>query len=159
MSPVPWRKSQARHLLEQDLLNDVILINNYEMGPAEVYGQRPEFAEHSYTSFPRRLQALRDQCAIQLNRRQDDITAFENDAQFRARIIQQRDALPLSRWEGSDAERLLKVDITNNLHEQLLPKELHASRNENQQFSLRVFRGHIHQEVKRRKFISSFYGQ
>jgi hypothetical protein len=116
MSPVPWRKSRARNLLEQDLLNDSIPINNDEMTSAEVYGERPEFAEHSFNAFPRRLQALRDQCAIQLNRRQDDIAAFENDARFRERMMQQYTALPVRRWEGSDVERLLKVDITHNLH-------------------------------------------
>ena len=42
-------------------------------------------------------------------------------------MIEQHAALLVSRWEGFDAEQLLKVDITKNLHTQLVPKELYAS--------------------------------
>ena len=60
------------------------------------------------------------------------------------------------RWEGSDAECFLKSDITNNNHVDTTPQQLHASRSEYQVFEVKVFRGHIHQEMKRRNFFQVF---
>ena len=152
-----WRSSVVRRLLEQDLLSGAIPLTNAEMPPLEVYNFRPEFAQIPYDSFPRRLKALRVQCGAKLNRSTVDAAAYNNDRRFdyQATFV----ALGLPRWDGSDAERLLKIDITNALHEQMAPKELYISRNEYQVFTLKVFRGHIHQEVKRRKFITGFYGR
>jgi hypothetical protein len=63
------------------------------------------------------------------------------------------------RWAGSAAERLLKNDITDGQHLLMKPQTLYQSRLEYQQFNLTTFRGHIYQEIKRRKFITSYYGR
>jgi hypothetical protein len=153
-----WRNSGARQLLEQDILSGAIPLTNAEMSARAVHSLRPEFAQLPYDSFPRRLQALRDLCKAKMDRGISDADAYHSD---RTRFDQQPTfaAFGLPRWEGSDAQTLLKLDVTHGLHLRMTPKKLHESQREYQVFSLTTFRGHIHQEVKRRKFIASFYGR
>lgn len=154
----PWRSSVARQLMEQDILSGAIPLTNAEMSPRAVHSLRPEFAQLPYDSFSRRLKALRALCKAKMDRGISDAAAYHSD---RTRFDQQPTfaALGLPRWENSDAQTLLKHDITHGLHLRMTPKQLHESRPEYQVFSLTTFRGHIYQEVKRRKFISSFYGR
>jgi len=51
------------------------------------------------------------------------------------------------RWDGSDAQRLLKLDMNYGKHNHMQPSVLHKSQQENQKFPLKVFRDHIHQEI------------
>jgi hypothetical protein len=154
----PWDANNiARQLLEQDIMNGIIPLANAEMSARVVHGLRPEFSQLPFDSFPRRLRGMRAICKATLDRGKSDAAAFENDRQFAQRPTFA--ALGLPRWEGSDAQQLLKTDITEGLHLQMTPLALYGTREEYKVFALTVFRGHIHQEVKRRKFISSFYGR
>ena len=55
-------------------------------------------------------------------------------------------------WDGSDAQRLLKEDMTAGKHLKYdTPSEFRDSRPEYQTYNKKVFRGHIHQEVRLRK--------
>jgi hypothetical protein len=54
-------------------------------------------------------------------------------------------------WYGSDAERLLKADVSAKIHETMAPQQLHRTRTEYQIYPLEVFRKHIHQEVRLQK--------
>ena len=54
-------------------------------------------------------------------------------------------------WDGSEAQRLLKLDVDDGTHERLLPRELHQARVEYQAYPLDVFRKHIHQETRSRR--------
>jgi hypothetical protein len=55
-------------------------------------------------------------------------------------------------WAGSDAARLLKIDVDNG-HLTMTPRELYAldDRPEYRIWPLKVFRKHIHHEVRSRK--------
>ena len=55
------------------------------------------------------------------------------------------------RWDGSDAQRLLKIDVTDGKHLEQPPREFRKTRPEYMLFDLDVFRDHIYQEVKSRK--------
>jgi hypothetical protein len=149
-----WRCSEARRLLEQDLRSGVIPLDGHEMSVEECYTQRPEFSDFPFESFPRRLQALRKQCAAKNNRSVADTTAFAHD---HALLVARRQGGDVLRWDGSEAERLLKLDIANGLHLNLTPKNFYQFRAEYQVHSLKVVRGHIHQELKRLKFVKSYY--
>ena len=64
----------------------------------------------------------------------------------------------LNAWEGSEAERFLRQDMDENKHKTIKPKALWKSQKvycEN--YPLDVFRRHIDQEERRRKYI--FYLQ
>ena len=60
------------------------------------------------------------------------------------------------RWEGSEAERLLRLDMDEGKHEAMAPRLLYAERREYREFPLHVFRGHIHQEKRTRKFLRQY---
>jgi hypothetical protein len=123
-----------------------------------VYAQHPEFTDFPFEPFGRRLQALRKQCAIKHSRGEAGAAAMAHDRQFVGELRVGRGAA-LLRWGRSDAERFLRLDIANGLHQDLMPQILYQSRVEYQVFSRKVFRGHIHQEVKRCKFLTGYYRQ
>ena len=61
--------------------------------------------------------------------------------------IKDKDIRGEPRWEGSQAQALLKEDVANKIHENMEPKELRqmAGREAYQQFSLTKFRKHLDQ--------------
>jgi hypothetical protein len=63
----------------------------------------------------------------------------------------------LLRWEASEAEEMLKLDVSNQLHEWMTPKELYHSQAVYQQYTPKKFCGRNYQKVKRRKFIRHYY--
>jgi hypothetical protein len=86
------------------------------------------------------------------------VAALAHDRQLRPQATHASNGVP--RWEGSDAERLLKEDITAGLHTQMAPRVLFRTRAEYYEvFTLDQFRGHIAQEVELRKFKTSYYGR
>lgn len=152
-----WLTSATRALLENDIKKGTIPMTKAEMSDQQVYNLRPEYLLLPFDSFPRRLKALRQQHQERIDRGRNDAAAYENDRRFDHRPTLM--ALGLPRWEGSNAERYLKIDITAELHLHMTPEALRATRDDYMLFGKTVFRGHIHQEVKRRKFIKSFYGK
>jgi hypothetical protein len=55
------------------------------------------------------------------------------------------------RWDGSDAQRLLRHDIDKKRNEEYTPSQLRDKRPEYQAFPLKVFRDHIQQELRSRR--------
>jgi hypothetical protein len=55
------------------------------------------------------------------------------------------------RFGGSEAERLLKLDVSNGEHKKMKPKELKLTRPEYEPFPPCVFAKHIHQELRERR--------
>ena len=53
-------------------------------------------------------------------------------------------------FQGSEAERLLQLDMDLGKHDRFKPKELYSQREEYQEWPLTVFRNHIHQEIRKR---------
>lgn len=154
--PKKWGQSKAKQLLQRDLATGSIPLSGHLMNARQVYDSRPEYAMFPFDLFPRRLSALRTEAKAQNNRRNLDSQAYAHDRQLFPHPTHSTNGTP--RWEGSEAERLLKLDITADLYPQHTPQEMYQSRRQYQDFSLEVFRGHIHQEIKRRKFVKSFYG-
>jgi len=52
------------------------------------------------------------------------------------------------RWQGSEAEALLKIEIDDGEHMKMKPEELHKTRKEYEDFLLTVFRKHIYQAIR-----------
>ena len=155
---VTWNKSEARRLLERDLATGAIPVCGREMGTRLVYASRPEYATYTLELFTRRLASMRKTAKGQNARRVNDVAAHAHDLALRPQATHNINGVP--RWEGSNAERLLKEDITAGLHTQMAPKMLFKTRVEYYQcFTLEKFRGHIAQEVKLRKFRTSYYGR
>jgi hypothetical protein len=122
------------------------------MGPQEVYLQRTEFTEFAYNNFRSNLRYLRKD--IISTRAQDvsDSTALANDRRIHPKKALNHRGEP--RWEGSEAERLLRLDMDEEKHRTLKPRELYMTRQQyHDNYPLKVFRGHIDQEERRRKYI------
>ena len=59
------------------------------------------------------------------------------------------------RWDGSKAQRLLRLDMDEGKHKNTKPMELFNSRPEYyEKYELKVFRGHICQEQRKRKLVA-----
>ena len=56
-----------------------------------------------------------------------------------------------NRWDGSEAQALLKQDIDNEFHLWFCPKELYLSREEYKKFDFEVFGPHVYQEIRSKK--------
>jgi len=56
-------------------------------------------------------------------------------------------------WEGSDAQKQLKKDMAVGKHKEMLPEQLHNSSRNYDLFPLKVFRDHICQETRTKKFL------
>jgi hypothetical protein len=117
-----------------------------------VYQQRPEFAQYPYEQFRDRLRELRKKNTKKQNHASFDSKALAHDRRIYPKKEANEKGEP--RWEGSDAERLLKLDFDNGKHINVNPKDLYASQKEYKEFSLEVFRKHVCQEEKTRKFIA-----
>ena len=154
---VAWNNSTAKALLQKDLAMEIIPLDGRTMGAQAVYASRPEYSAFPFEFFKRRLSTLRREAKSQNVRRADDVAAYARDRLLFPQPLY--DAKGNLRWEGSAAENHLKLDIANGLHQQMRPRELHQTRAEYQAFDANIFRDHIYQEVKRRKFMSSFYGR
>ena len=59
-------------------------------------------------------------------RRASDTAALTHDRQLRPQATYNTNGVP--RWEGSDAERWLKEDIINGLHNEMAPQALYKTR-------------------------------
>jgi len=151
-----WQHCYARELLVRDLLSGAIPIDSESMKPSDAYLQRPEYVESDpeYRLFSSRLRALRKQLTERHDLAAADSAALAHDRQIHPKKTHNYRGEP--RWEGSEAERLLREDMDEGKHETMKPMKLYQSRPEYKQhcFTVDVFRGHIHQEVRHRKFMN-----
>ena len=148
-----WATSKAKMLLEKDLLSGSIPLDAADMEPREVYLQRPEFSEIEYTKFRTNLNSLRKSHREAQSLADSDLAALQHDLVLHP--IKQTNHRGEPRWEGSDAQRLLRLDMDEGMHYLMgKPQYLWSTRPEYKAYSKTVFRGHIDQEERLRKFIN-----
>lgn len=142
-----WRKSEAKKLLAQDIIDGTI---PEDMDWKDVFQWRPEYTLSNYRLFKSRLDGLRNQISAAKKRAKRDEKALSVDRKlYPACLHDDQGAL---RWDGSAAQSWLKNDVAENKHKEMKPSELYLERPCYQAFSLDVFRGHIHQEVRLQKY-------
>jgi len=120
------------------------------LDPQTAYWQHPEFAKYEYKQFRDRLNDYRKKI-----REKKKTASFEAEALARDRLMHPKpthDSRGEPRWEGSEAERLLKIDVAGGKHKDMEPKDLRETSGEYKKFSLTVFRKHIYQAIETRKF-------
>ncbi len=151
-----WRNSSAKRLLEKDLINGDIPINSADgMEPEVVYLQRPEFADFELAHFKARLRDLRRLIKDKRDTSASDSAALARDRQIYPKAAYNHRGEP--RWEASEAERLLRLDMDVGKHTTMTPFDLYCSRSEySDNYPLTVFRKHIDQEERRRKMLSYY---
>jgi len=150
-----WKNCAGKRLLEQDLREGRIPLDSERMKPAVAFERRPEFAfpneEDGKRLFAGRLQRLREKIQHKNDTSSAQSAALEEDRTKHPAPSHNHRGEP--RWKGSAAEAFLKSDMDENKHNLMTPRDLHHSRPEYRQIPLRVFRNHIYQEEKLRKFI------
>ena len=151
-----WFQIKANKILHELLVDGTIPLNAEEMGPREVYQYDPEFSKWPYENFRTNLNNLRIKA-----RNQDDIAEADHAALLRDCThypILTHNAAGVLRWEGSEAEAMMKLDVRRYLDCGATHKEIFASRALYASYGLKRVRGHIHQEIKRLKLNKSHYG-
>jgi hypothetical protein len=151
--PPAWRNSKAKKLLEEDIKHGRIPLD-HNMDPHHVYLQRPEFAEFEYARFRARLRDLRTVIIDKVDCAASDSAALAHDRQTACYPKPTHNHQGKLRWEGGEAERLLHLDMDDNKHNRMKPEMLHITRGEYQHYPITVFRNHIDQEVRARKFLA-----
>ena len=140
----PWQYSDAKKLLTKDILDKKI----DGLTSKEVFALRPEFQHYKYKNFYTNLRNLRSSLAELQGFADEDAAALAHDTKLNLLVNNNK---PYPRWQGTDAERLLKQDLDNGRHENMAPRELKASRPEYKPYPGKVFLDHIHQELRSRK--------
>jgi len=148
-----WQHHPVRELLFNALINREIPTDHKLMGPNDVWNKYCDndiFEGMEYdATFKRWLLALRKQVKEGKDRADQDLKSFN---------IAKKNHPPPPRnhrdepqWSGSEAQRLLKMDMDNKRHFDLKPEQLWESRPEHGEFFLSTFRDHVWQEHKTRK--------
>mmetsp|Transcript_26735 Transcript_26735/g.62789 ORF Transcript_26735/g.62789 Transcript_26735/m.62789 type:complete len:158 (-) Transcript_26735:10-483(-) len=117
------------------------------MKPADVWAMQPEFVEVKYENFRNNFARMKRTIKEHKNRAEIDEAGFLHDISL----------YPLAKdsdgayWDGSEAQRLLKIDIERKRNEWMKPEYLQLSRPDYQEFELKKFRGHLHQELRSKR--------
>jgi hypothetical protein len=147
-----WSSSEAKKLLEDDLLAGKIPLDNSKMPTRVVYGLHPQFLEFPFNNFSQNLRNLRERIKGEKGRAEFDSAALACDLEHHRKPVV---AMGPPSWHKSHAQQLLRQDMDNKLHTANKPEQFYATRPEYGVFSLEVFRKHIDQEVRRRKFLKT----
>lgn len=113
------------------------------MRPKDVWELKPEFKAVEYARFRDNFARLKRSIRDHRARAVRDEQRFQHDKRLYT-LAKDLEGY----WEGSEAQKLLKMDIERKRHTRMAPKLLWKSRPEYQKFSSDKFRGHIHQELR-----------
>ena len=114
------------------------------MTPDQVIALRPGiYNKVPKTNFVANWRALKKRIETDKDRAVKDDERYEHDT---AIYLLAKD-LPWE-WHGSDAERLLKVNVAKKRHLKYSPSLLYLKRPEYKKCDYEIFRKHIHQEAR-----------
>ena len=152
---VPWLCHPLRAFLLEKIKDGKTPADYKQMKPREVW---ETFCDNDVfegfecdAAFTRRLLSLRKLVAEGKKRADKDLAAFQVAKQNHPPPARNHRNEP--QWNGSEAQRLLKKDIDDDVHKVLWPEDQHKSKPAHQEFSLDAFRDHMHQEVQTRKYL------
>ena len=102
--------------------------------------------------FAGRLAKLREQ--IVASNARSDMDKLAYDRYMKNHPVETMTARGYPEWEGSDAQRLCRQDIDDGTIGNFdRPLKFHASRDEYKLFPLKVFRDHIYQIIRTKKYM------
>jgi hypothetical protein len=156
IQPPKWETSEAKELLEKDLLSGRISLQTTRAWtPKIIYNlpDRPQFRLYVYKIFRSNLLTLRNRIKAEKKAADTASLALTHDRVIYplGAVNDQQGGAP--RWAGSLAQTWLNADIEEGKHETMKPNQLRQTRLEYMIFEKDIFRKHIHQEVKTRKWL------
>ena len=153
----PWQFSKAQQILKLDIKEGLItldrfdaLTNPHATKAEEAYKMRPEFQKYSLDKFEEYLESMRVSIEKSKSRAIRDNNAVMQFREIHPKPPKNHRGEP--RWEGSNAEELLKASMDEGNHKKMKPKELRKTKPEFQQYNPKTFSSHIEQEIRARKF-------
>ena len=148
---VPWQHSEAKKVLTNDIIDGKV---SADLTWRQVFAMREELYAQYKKNFATNLRNLQKSLKSLQDRADEDQAAVLHDLEAFPRSTV--NARGHRRFDGSEAQRLLKHTFDNGEDEGLLPKEIWLTRLEYQEFPLKVFRDHVSQE-RRRRYAKSFW--
>ncbi len=144
-----WAKSKTKAILESMIIKGEIPEEDWP--PASVYELKDEFKKTHYKrQFVSGLRRLRKEIKMRKVRVNFDRQAIDHDRRLYPAAAITQQGFP--RWPGSEAQRLMKQDVDNEVYWNITPKQLYDSRPEYyRDFELTQIREHLYQEVRSRK--------
>ena len=142
--PTKWEI--AKPILEKAYLDGEV---TDDMKRSVVWGMKPEFKAVPINNFGTNWNLMKKNISSLKRRAAEDAADLKHD----------RDIFPIQeegRWDGSEAQALLKMDVKDDFHLHFSPVELWSSRSEYQEFPIEIFSPHVHQE-KRAKLESNYW--
>jgi len=162
---IDWDNSAAKAFLK-DSFEDGLIPMDYNEGLKPLRASKKIWDEYCAghkafegmvfnSIFTRRLDAVAVNHNSKKSRCAEDLKAFK---QYRAKYpVRSHNDFGMPRWEGSEAERLMKKDMKEGKHAGLKPEEFRATRpTVFGVIPLPVFRDHIYQELKLWKFHNKY---
>jgi hypothetical protein len=152
----PWKNSDAKKILKKDLESGEIPLAAELMSwqdVYELYKDKPEFLldPEMQRTFRERLKRLRDSVAESQESASYHYVCLLHDRQLHPKKMLNYRGEP--RWDdGSEAKRLLRLDMDEGKHKTMRPQDLRLTRPEYMAYSRTVFRGKIDQEERSSKF-------
>ena len=153
-----WQESKAYTLLYHDLVKARVPVhprddnNKIIMTWKEIYEMRPEYAQYDPDKFDGRLRGVRKIVKREQSRADNDQAAF--DLYKANHPVSVNSHYGYVQWQGSEAQKLLKIDIDAGRHNSMKKKALWLSRPEyHNEFPLKVFRDKIDQEERTAKYL------
>ena len=144
-----WASSDAKHLIVQDMMDGLVPydqpIRNMRHLYDQMYAHQPEFRDFPYDNERYKARFSRIQVAVKRLKWAAD---YDEKALAAARLVYpQQTHGPTGKilWEGSEADKWLKVDMANNLHLQMKPGKLFETRECYKEFGKRRFSKRIDQ--------------
>ena len=145
-----WQHSEKKRVLTKMITDEEIPST---MKPKQAYHEL-WLERHGYMekeTFKRRLYALRQQMKKYEYYAFVDNASYAHDAAYWEKNPKDNDdAEP--RWDGSEAQRIVREAVTAGTHQLDPPKIYHQSHDAFKIFSLKKFRQHLHQEAKTNKW-------
>lgn len=141
-----WEKSWAKEILRQAVYNgDITTEHSYD----EIHAWHPEVQSTDRSKLPGRMRGLREQVLVDSDEADKDALALAHDRKLYKVPTHNYRGEP--RWEGSDAQKKLKMEIAQGVHLTMSPADF-ACRAVFQDYPEDVIREHIYQEIKFQKY-------
>jgi hypothetical protein len=156
---IKWKDSKARTLLYKQLTDGNIPKDAKDSNGCftvplldDIYKMHEEYKLYDRTKFSSRLSSLRTQYHECMIRNAMDIEAFDNYRQNHQPSLISHYGYP--EWQGSEAQRLLKIDLEAKKQDTMSRMDLWDSKPEfYEHFPLKVFRDKLNQEVRTSKYL------
>lgn len=142
-----WSKSKEKDLLRQWIIDKTV---TDDTDPAVVYKMDTGFEQYKYRDFKSNLERLKESVYKAFERMEADCIAYGHDlALLKELRAHEAPGFRKTPWHSSDAKPLLEKAIKAGENLKKKPSELYKDELAYREYTLKEFRKHIYQAVKK----------